>query len=305
MRSATAFAPGHITGFFEICENPNPLLMGSRGAGISISRGVVTEVYVEEATNRRVEVFANGPFKAFNGFKVTEHVAIRLLNLALKPYRAIIKHHFEIPVGSGFGASGAGALSAALALNEALGLGLSDVEAAQVAHVAEVLHRTGLGDVSAQFIGGFEVRSKPGAPGVGVIERLPVEEDLTVLCASLGSFETREMITAPLFKERINKVGRWALNMLTTSPSIEHFIELSTVFAEEVGFMEPNLKVAVNLVRNEGGLGLSIKKKALFILAPAQIALKLLKPLTRLFPNLKFFTSKIALMGSYLIKDNR
>ena len=41
---ATAFAPGHISGFFEPVYTPDLSRSGSRGAGINISLGAFSEV---------------------------------------------------------------------------------------------------------------------------------------------------------------------------------------------------------------------------------------------------------------------
>ena len=47
MKEFKAFSPAHITGFFEICDNnKEPLLKGSRGAGISLKKGVTTKVKI-------------------------------------------------------------------------------------------------------------------------------------------------------------------------------------------------------------------------------------------------------------------
>ena len=43
---ATAFSPGHVTGFFEVREGDDPLASGSRGAGMCISLGATSKVTV-------------------------------------------------------------------------------------------------------------------------------------------------------------------------------------------------------------------------------------------------------------------
>ncbi|MEM4699887.1 MAG: hypothetical protein QXT74_02920 [Candidatus Nezhaarchaeales archaeon] len=264
MRRAAAFSPSHITGFFEIHDSsPDPLYVGSRGAGVSLKLGVVSFVEASPSTRPEVEVLCNGRRV---GFEVTRLAVSRLLRLADRPYRVVVNHLFSVPVGSGFGSSGAGALSAALAVNEALGLGLSREEAAREAHVAEVLYRTGLGDVVAQLAGGLEARVKPGGPGVGVVWRVPVH-DVVVVCAPLGVYETRAMITEPSLRGRINKVGAWALEQFLRGPSPRSFIELSARFAEEVGFLDGGLKGLVDAVVEAGGMGLSVKKRVAFALA--------------------------------------
>jgi len=225
--------------------------------------GVVTFVEAEASLEPKVQVYCNGVEVRF---EVTELTVERLLKLAARPFKVNVHHLFNVPIGAGFGSSGAGALSAALAVNEALGLGLTREEAAREAHVAEVHYRTGLGDVIAQLTGGLEVRVKPGGPGVGVAWRLPAK-GLVVVCAPLGVYETRAMITSPALKERINKVGGWALQRFLEAPTPSSFMELSARFAEEVGFLNGGLKGLVEAVAEAGGLGLSVKKKVAFTLA--------------------------------------
>ncbi|MCX8204423.1 MAG: GHMP kinase [Candidatus Nezhaarchaeota archaeon] len=266
MRRAAAFSPSHITGFFEIHDSsPNPLYVGSRGAGVSLKLGVVSFAEAERSSKHEVEVYCGGRKV---DFEVTKLAVTRLLRLANSPYRVVVNHFFSVPVGSGFGSSGAGALSAALAVNEALRLGLTREEAAREAHIAEVVYRTGLGDVVAQLIGGLEARVKPGGPGVGEVWKIPVH-DLVVVCAPLGVYETRAMITHPSLRERINKVGARALELFLQNPSPRSFMELSARFAEEVGFINGWLKGLAGAVIEAGGLGLSVKKKVAFTLARA------------------------------------
>lgn len=100
---------------------------------------------------------------------VSRFVAERL---ARGPVR--VRTDLDMPSGSGFGASGAGALGCAYALNRHFDLALTADQAASVAHEAEVVCRTGLGDVIAQNSGGMVLRLEAGAPGSGRIDRIPV-----------------------------------------------------------------------------------------------------------------------------------
>ena len=164
MREASAFAPGHLTGFFQICdEAEDPLLRGSRGAGFSIDMGVHTKVRVEPSKNEIISVVMNG--RATGEAVASENVIRRMLDMAEEPQRVEVTHEIETPIGSGFGSSGGGAITIALAMNDALRLGLSYVDASRVAHLAEIECKTGLGTVFAATQGGFGVLHKPGAPG--------------------------------------------------------------------------------------------------------------------------------------------
>ena len=52
-----AFAPGHVSGFFEICLADTEVASGSRGAGICLTRGATATV---EPTNKGHQVLLNG-----------------------------------------------------------------------------------------------------------------------------------------------------------------------------------------------------------------------------------------------------
>ena len=44
----SVFVPSHITGVFEIIQNSNPLLKGSKGAGITLDESVVTNTKIKD-----------------------------------------------------------------------------------------------------------------------------------------------------------------------------------------------------------------------------------------------------------------
>ena len=150
--------PSHITGFFAAHRREEPRLSGSIGCGLCLSLGATTTI--ESAPEiQDTEILLNG---ALSEAPVSRFVVEKL---AKEPVR--VKTELSMPFGAGFGASGAGALGCAYALNSYFDLGLTANQAAAVAHEAEVTNRTGLGDVIAQNAGGLVVRLQPGAPGTG------------------------------------------------------------------------------------------------------------------------------------------
>jgi len=160
-----AWVPSHITGFFAAHRREDPLRSGSIGCGLCLSLGATT--IIESAPKiRNTEIVLNGV--------VSEAPVSRFVveKLARGPVRA--KTELEMPFGAGFGASGAGALGCAYALNAHFDLGLTAYQASCFAHEAEVSNGTGLGDVIAQNTGGLVVRLEPGGPGIGRIDRIPV-----------------------------------------------------------------------------------------------------------------------------------
>lgn len=241
MREFAAFSPGHITSIFRIHDQPkDPLRKGSWGAGVSIARGVTTRVHIRNSSGNSFRIRING--KSTKSAKVSEHVVNTFLSRVKKNYKIVVDHDVEVPIGSGFGSSGAGALSLALALNEAFGSRLSRTEAAQVAHIAEVECKTGLGTVIAEASGGLEIRTEPGAPGVGEVRNIPVGDDYVVVCVSFGPVSTREVLTDEKLRKRIDEFGRKLLDQLIADPKPQKFMDLSREFAEHVGLISPRIR---------------------------------------------------------------
>ncbi|MCL2142326.1 MAG: hypothetical protein FWH46_05585, partial [Methanimicrococcus sp.] len=137
-KSAAAFSPGHITGFFKICNHDDPHQKGSVGAGIVLDKGIRS--FVTPFKGSGVSVLKlNGQISSCS----TVFSAVSMISeIAEKKYGA--QFHFEIqemsnlPVGSGFGMSAAGTLSTVFAINHSLKLDLPVSELVEIAHIAEV-----------------------------------------------------------------------------------------------------------------------------------------------------------------------
>jgi len=236
-----AWVPSHITGFFAARQQDDPSLSGSIGCGLCLALGATTSVEGAEDT----EIFLNGVASVA---PVTRYVVEKL---AKEPVR--VKTELEMPFGSGFGASGAGALGCAYALNAHFDLGLTANQAAAVAHVAEVANRTGLGDVIAQNEGGLVVRLEPGAPGTGRIDRIPVSP-LKVDYVVRGPISTRDVLTDPALMKAINQSGLAALKELLKRPTLVDFMRLSRCFTIQSGLASQWAIDALEAVECAGGM---------------------------------------------------
>ncbi len=241
---AKAWVPSHITGFFAAHRRERPHLSGSVGAGLCLSLGAATTV--EPAPDlERTEILLNG--KASEA-PVSRFVAERLAG-DRGPVR--LKTKLDMPSGAGFGASGAGALGAAYALNSCFDLGLTTNQAAAVAHEAEVIHRTGLGDVVAQNSGGLVVRLYPGAPGTGKIDRIPVPP-LPISYVVRGPISTREVLSDAGTMKAVNSAGERALTELLKKPTVADFMRLSQRFTLESGLASDWALQAIETVQAAG-----------------------------------------------------
>lgn len=122
-----AFCPGHITGLFSIHDDTEMYLhKGSRGSGVSVTLGasVSTTLYPPEegsgAENLSLELHVRGVDK----FPVNDPIYRQVLKELLPDlgigWRAAVRSNLQLPVGQGFGMSGAGALATAISVWEAL-----------------------------------------------------------------------------------------------------------------------------------------------------------------------------------------
>ena len=262
---AVAFAPGHITGFFKAEVEPTrPELKGSIGAGFSIKEGVTTKVKVTSSDKEGFKITVTG-YKSDNT-QVSEYVTKEFLKLAKRNYFLDISHDVAIPVGYGLGSSGAVALSLAFALNKALGTNLSRTQVGQIAHNAEIHCKTGLGTVLSSYHGGFEIRTKHGAPGIGSLRK--IHSDYLAIMICFSPISTKKFIGTELSK--INGLGGKMVSRLLKSRDQMEFLDMSLEFAKYVDVITPMMHEVIDDLRNHGfKCGVAMFGETVFTLVPA------------------------------------
>jgi pantoate kinase len=169
----------------------------------------------------------------------------------------------QLPVSQGFGMSGAGALSSTMAVNEALGLGLSQDEVVRAAHRAEVECMTGLGDVLPQSVGGLVVRTKPGAAPHGQVQRLESEGEV-VLCVVGPPLSTKDVLSDEDVVARISRAGRQYVNSFLNETSMENFLHLSLEFARETELIPQVVEEAIEECKEFGMASMSMLGNSVF-----------------------------------------
>ena len=307
-RRAEAFSPGGISSFFEICDKaPNgipiaePERVGARGGGFVISKGVYTQVEVSDADNSTIEILING--KPAPEAETSRKVAETLLNGAGTTQSVTIKHIVEIPIGAGFGASAAGALGTALSLSETLGLKLTYNQIGRVAHVAEVRCKTGLGTVGPIMLGGCILSVEPGGPGIGIVDRIPIARDYSIVTGTFGPTATKQVLSSPEKRREVNLWGKRTLDLILEEPSLENFLRRSLEFAEKTGFATNQTKKLVRLAESSGAVGVAqnMVGEAVHAIARQENSKRIAEAFKEVLPKEQVLESTIDFQGARLI----
>lgn len=249
-RSAKAFVPGHITGFFRIHDDASsPLLRGSRGAGFSVEIGTFTTVSINDSESLEITTIYNDEVI---DAQVTRMVVQRMIEDCETNFKVNVTHESSLPSGAGFGASGAGALGTALALGHLLDPAMDYTMAARYAHEAEVVNHTGLGDVLAQTKGGLEIRIRHGGPGIGEIQHISHRESQHVVLAGAPGLRTHDVLTNSESRRKINSVGDRLIERIIDNPNLDTFISCSRIFTEYIGLASNRVLQAIHELDSSG-----------------------------------------------------
>jgi pantoate kinase len=276
-------------------------LVGARGGGFGFGKGVLTEVCIEEAKTRSIRVFINGKFEP--QAETSLSVVQALLNKVNREYSVVVNHKVEVPIGAGFGSSAAGALTTGLALSDALDLRLTYNQIGRIAHVADVQCKTGLGTVGALMVGGCILTLDPGAPGIGVVDRIPITDDYMIVAGVIESTPTKQVLMSAEKRSKINRCGRKTLEAIMAEPSIENFLAACLRFAEDTGFMTQRLRHLVRLAEAAGAIGVAqnMVGEAVHALTLQENAVDIEEAFKQVLPKPRVLKAKVDLQGARLI----
>ncbi|HLC61747.1 MAG TPA: hypothetical protein VJI52_01895 [Candidatus Nanoarchaeia archaeon] len=254
---ARAFAPANISCVFKIYEHKDPRWMGSYGVGFTLNEGVVIKV----SRSKRNKIFFNN--KPIN-FPAVKSAAKKLTNGNLK-----INIKSKLPLGCGFGLSGASALAAAYAINKLLNLKKAKKALGIIAHTADAENRTGLGDVVNQYYGGFCLKLKPSS--YFSIKKIPIN-NIDVYCKYYSEISTKSVITNPKLKNKINNAAEESLKkikeLIKNNKNIQfkNIIKISKEFSISSGLLKDRQTIeTINKIeKNKGNASMIMLGNAVF-----------------------------------------
>jgi pantoate kinase len=150
----------------------------------------------------------------------------------------------RLPISAGFGLSAASLVASALAINTLFDLGLSREDCCEIAHEAEIVHHTGLGDVAACQGGGRDFRRGAGI-SAPITRYFDVNEPLYAL--HFGPLPSSEVLSSP---EALRRVAGAYPAGIPDSP--RRFFELSRTFARSSGLITPEVSEVLSHCEREG-----------------------------------------------------
>jgi pantoate kinase len=313
VKTAQAFAPAAISSFFEIhdTQGKRPIIdlekVGARGGGFGLQKGVFTQIAVKEANSSGISVIING--KAAPEAKTTKRMIEILLRKQQKFYSVKVNHKIEVPIGTGFGTSAGGALTAGLALKEALDLPLTHNQIGKIAHVAEIESKTGLGTVSSlTSSGGCVLVVEPGAPGICQIDRIPMTSDHVIVAGFTQSNIQNKTVLADAEKRRlVNSYGKKTLEAILAEPSLENFLLHCNEFAEKAGFATQKTRQLAKLAEKAGAVGAAQNMigEAVHAIVLKENANQVAEAFKQVLPSGKVFESKIDFQGARLVGNEK
>jgi len=272
----SAFCPGHISAFFEICDQAEDVIRkGSRGAGLCISLGARSSVTVKSSSWQHVIVRIDGKESEA---KVTKDAISQLIkdrNVQIE-----VDTVLDLPMEQGFGMSAAGALSAAWAVCDSLDI--DKRRAFKAVHIAEVTNKTGLGDVAGIFVGGMEIRLQPGLPPYGVVEHTDIKSEL-VLSILGNPIKTPKILTDPVKRKTISAAGKRCVDEFAEHRTIDHLFALGMEFVEDAGLISKEVLNGMMAAEGHGMSSMVMLGNSIFCIGDIKDLIDALKPLGPVF----------------------
>jgi len=236
----TAYCPGHISGYFRPVTGLEYRNTGSIGAGIVTEEGVTVRASPSKTTSITAKRLGkDGTVRElFRDSPPLSYIAGRL-GVSVR-----IETECYLPIGAGFGLSAAALMASVAAVNILFGLGMTRHACAELAHEAEIIHRTGLGDVAACQDGGRDFRM---GPGIGAEIRRFHDLDQPLYAINFGPLHSPLILGS---SDTLHRISAAYPEEYPGSP--EDFFRLSLSFAEKSSLLSPELNEILIQCRKAG-----------------------------------------------------
>lgn len=235
----SSYCPAALSFIFKSCLYKNVAESGSIGIGCTINSGVTSTV----KTSYQTKIL-------FNNTQIYFPTVLSALT-RLTPVPLHVSLHSPLPLGYGFGLSGASALSTLYAANKILKTEKTKKELALLAHKAEIENGTGLGTVATEITGGFLLKNIPGFP-VDTVTFPFIGQKLYAII--IGKLTTPSILHDKMRMRKINHAADEALSKIRkmSSGTLEDIIDISYEFAKKSTLLHTSLHFVIEKVRQQG-----------------------------------------------------
>ena len=150
----------------------------------------------------------------------------------------------------------------------------------------------------ASYHGGFEIRIKPGAPGVGEVKKMNPMDKRDVIIICFNPISTKKFLKEKI--SSINGLGGKMVKKLIESNDTEEFQDMSVKFAKYVNVITPKMNQVINLLHKNGiKCGVALFGETIFSLVTKDEKNKV-KEILKQFDDGLIITSKIDNSGARL-----
>ena len=245
--------PAGISSFFSIeYGKADRTPIGATGGGYVLSKGVTTRATLLSDGDAAVTTMVNGDAN-YRARTTRRAVGLLTSECGVKFGLLFLKQEVDVPIGSGFGASAASALSAVLASAAVLGIKRSKQDLALFAHRAEIIEQTGLGTVSVIYdTAGAGAITVAGVPGVAKFTKVYVPKGTRIITAYLAPYDKRDALSSAKVSELISRLGRRALARFVDDQTLDNLAEQGEWFSEKLGLESREVKRLESIAKLAG-----------------------------------------------------
>ena len=121
---------------------------------------------------------------------------------------------------------------------------------AQIAHYAEIVCRTGLGTVIAEYTGGLETRTSAGAPGIGTIRKTELKGHRAIIFC-MAPISTKSILSHNFDFKSGWPDNAW-LNNLKAAVDLRDFVNMAYEFVSNMGLTKGRCKEPISSLKSHG-----------------------------------------------------
>lgn len=229
-------------------------MVGATGGGYVLSKGVVSTATVLDGDFPGIVTRVDGD-PHYNARTTRTALRLFLKDADGKRRRLSLEQQTGIPIGSGFGASAASAISGIFATAAAFKSKELKRKLACYAHLAEIQESTGVGTVSVTYKAtGAGAIVRAGPPGVAKFVNVKVPSGMRLVTASLAPYDKKDALSSPRLSARINELGAQALENFQADPELDNLASTGEWFTERLGLATPAVKKLVEVAKGSGAV---------------------------------------------------